>query len=294
MTAPEQGFLLLTGFLGNPHRNPLTTAQLRNLAKRSRTMKKPTDDRQMTEADLVHVGYSYEDAARILALLSERELLEVYLRRGKQCGCVPITRISAGYPARLWEQLGDDCPGCLWGKGDLKLLGAPCVSLVGSRELHRENLLFAEAVGREAAVQGYVLVSGNARGADTAAQEACLAEGGSVISVVADSLERLQLREQVLYLSEDGFDLPFSSGRALSRNRIIHCLSQCVLVAQSDLGHGGTWSGTRQNLRCGWSNVCCFSDGSPAATHLVQMGAVPVSMQSLKDISVLSAKYSFL
>ena len=87
------------------------------------------------------------------------------------------------------------------------------VALVGSRELREENWKFAAEVGRQAALQGYVLVSGNARGADRTAQEACLAAGGKVICVVADDLWKQPLRENILYLSEDDFEEGFSAQR---------------------------------------------------------------------------------
>ena len=107
--------------------------------------------------------------------------------------------------------------------------------MVGSRELGEENRIFAENVGRQAALQGYVLVSGNAKGADSTAQESCLTGGGSVICVVADELEKHPVQKNVLYLSEDGFDMVFSPYRALQRNRIIHSLGSCTFVAQSGL-----------------------------------------------------------
>ena len=97
-----------------------------------------------------------------------------------------------------------DAPGTLWIKGDITLLFEKAVSLVGSRELKHMNLDFAQEAGRQAALQGYVLISGNARGADRAAQDACLEAGGQVISVVADSLQNQPLTENVLYLSRCG------------------------------------------------------------------------------------------
>jgi predicted Rossmann fold nucleotide-binding protein DprA/Smf involved in DNA uptake len=130
-------------------------------------------------------------------------------------------------------------------------------------------------------------VSGNARGADCIAQDACLAAGGQVISIVADELAKQEARKNVLYLSEGGFDEDFSSVRALSRNRVIHALGEKVLIAQCALGMGGTWSGTIRNLKEGWSPVFCFRDGSEAAIQLEQLGAVGVDLQDLEKINEL-------
>lgn len=287
MTPRERGFLLLTSHLGDPDRRPLSAAQLRNLADRMGQAAVPADDRELDARDLVKLGYGWEMAERIVTLLGQEDLLDHYLRRGNRAGCTAITRVSESYPLILRKRLGLDSPGCLWVRGDISLLDRPAVSLVGSRELLEENRQFAEEVGRQAALQGLVLVSGNARGADRTAQESCLKAGGQVISVVADELSKQPLRENVLYVSEEDFDEAFSAQRAISRNRVIHALGRMVFVAQSSLGKGGTWDGTVKNLRYVWSSVGCFRDGSEAMYQLEQMGAFLIGLEDLRDLAAL-------
>ena len=287
MKAREQGFLLLTGFLGDPERKPLTVAQFRELTKRVQAMEKPTQERELTQEDLVLLGCSRAFARRVLLLLAQTEQLQWYLSKGKRAGCVPITRVTEGYPEKVRSCLGLEAPGVLWAKGELRLLDTPKIAVVGSRELREENRVFAEEVGRQAALQGYTLVSGDARGADRTAQDSCLTHGGKVISVVADALEKHPLRENVLYLSEDGFDLHFSAQRALQRNRVIHSLGKCTFVAQCRLEMGGTWDGTVKNLHNCYSPVFCFRDESPASLELEQMGAVLIENKDLQNISAL-------
>ncbi len=294
MTPRDQGFLLLTSTLGDPARKPLTIPQFRTLSQRVKHMERPQEERELQEKDLVALGYDRNTAIRILTLLSHQAQLHWYLQKGKQQDCYPLTRLNDNYPSLLRQRLQEDAPGSLWVKGDLSLLYEPAVSLVGSRELQEDNLAFAQEVGRQAALQGYVLVSGNARGADKAAQTSCLAHGGKVICVVADNLGRQPLQENTLYLSEDGFDSSFSAHRALQRNRIIHCLGEKVFVAQCTLEHGGTWSGTLQNLRHSWSSVFCYQDGSPAAKELEQRGAELVDILDLSDFSKLQTVTPFL
>lgn len=287
MTAREEGFLLLSSSLGNPDRKCLTTAQLRSLAQRITIANHPAEDRELTAADLTAIGYGSEMAERILNLLDDTALLKHYLQKGSRNGCIPLTRVSNGYPVQLRQRLGLDSPGVLWAKGDLSILSKPAVALVGSRDIAPENKAFAAKVGYEAAKQGYVLVSGNARGADRTAQQACLNAGGQVISIVADELSKQIPQPNILYLSEEDFDCAFSSVRALSRNRVIHALGEKTLVAQSDLATGGTWSGTMQNLRGGWSPVFCFRDGSEASLQLEQLGAQLIDLAALCDLSSL-------
>ena len=286
MNARERGFLLLTSHLGDPARKVLTTAQLRNLAQRLESADVPVEDRELSETDLTALGYSREAAEHIVFLLSQTALLDSYFARGKAALCTPITRVSEGYPRILRQRLGLDSPGCLWARGDLEILNTPAISLVGCRDLAEPNREFAEQVGYQAAVQGLTLVSGNARGADRAAQDACLRAGGRVISIVADRLDHYP-RRNLLYLSEEDFDEPFSAQRALSRNRSIHALGRMVFVAQSELEKGGTWSGTVKNLRFGWSPVACFRDGSEASAMLEQMGAYGIGLADLEDFGDL-------
>ena len=290
MTGRERGFLLLASHLGDPARKPLTGPQLRSLAQRVQEMDVDDPDRDLTEKDLRTLGYGQAMAKRIVDLLSEEERLDHYLARGKRAGCICVTRVSPGYPVLLRQRLGLDAPAVLWCRGDVGLLNTPGVALVGSRDLREENRRFAAEVGRQAVDQGLVLISGNARGADRTAQDAALESGGNVISIVADELTAHPIRENVLWVSEDGFSEPFSAQRALSRNRIIHALGWRAFVAQTRAKMGGTWDGTVKNLRMGWSEVYCFDDGSEGCDLLTRMGAFPVKTDDLNDFAALPAK----
>ena len=287
MTGPEKGFALLTSHLGDPQRKVLTTAQFRSLANRVRQAGGSGEDRELTLEDLRALGYGKDFAARVLRLLSEEDLLKHYISRGNRLGCTPVTRVTEAYPPLLRQRLGLDSPGILWAKGNPDLLNTPAIALVGSRDLNPENRAFAEAVGSYAARQGLTLVSGNARGADRTAQDACLAAGGSVISIVADELGKTSPGENMLFLSEEDYDSPFTAQRALSRNRCIHTLGRLVFVAQSGYRKGGTWDGTARNLQFGWSPVACFRDGSAASRELEQMGAYLIGVEDLEDFSGL-------
>lgn len=287
MNNKERGFLLLTGHLGDPERKPLTVAQFRDLTNRVSQMDRPAETPELTEEILRKLGYGRIGAQRILSLLSDNELLDRYLFRSRRQTCAPITRVNEDYPPAVRKRLGLDAPGCLWAKGNTEILKSQTVSLVGSRQLRENNRRFAETVGREVARQGYTLVSGNARGADETAQDACLEAGGKVISVIADELQKYPLTENVLYLSEDSFDLPFSAARALSRNRVIHTLGYITIIAQCNGPKGGTWDGAVKNLRNNWSPVFCFNDGSDASVELEQLGATLIDAGQLTNLSVL-------
>ena len=284
MRPAERGFLLLTSPLGDPLRKTMTPAAMRRLKQRLKENPVSDPHRQMVPEDLIRLGYPPAEAEHILGLLSEEERLLDYLHPALRQGIHVLTWITEGYPQAVLQALKAESPGTLWARGDLSLLGKSCVSLVGSRDLRPENARFAAAVGHWAAKNGYVLVSGNARGADRTAQNACLEAGGAVISVVADELVGKYIPARMLLLSEDGYELPFCAQRALSRNRVIHALGTYTFVAQASFHKGGTWKGTVQNLRQGYSPVFCFDDGSAAAAELIRQGAKAITLDGLTKL----------
>ena len=278
MTAAERGVLLLCAQLSDGEK-PLTMAQFRTLSMRAHALGPGSGDplRELHEKDLHRLGYGEADASRIVHLLAREAALDGYLARAAKLGIVPLTRISPAYPKRLAAQLGMDCPPVLFVRGDETLLHTRMIGVVGSRAMRPENRVFAESAGRKIAEEGFTLVSGGATGADLAAQQACLSAGGSVVIFPATRLCDCKPRDNVCYVSEDGFDLPCSTPRALRRNRLIHAMGEKTLVAQAGLETGGTWAGTTDNLRRGYSPVFVFDDGSEAANALSSLGAQPVT-----------------
>ena len=275
MTAAERDVLLLCAQLSDGEK-PLTMAQFRTLSKRAHALGMGEADplRELCEKDLLRLGYSVPDAEHIVRLLSREAKLSAYLAAAERLGIFPLTRISPAYPERLTAQLGMDCPPVLFVRGDETLLHTRMIGVVGSRALRPENRVFAERGGRKIAEEGFTLVSGGATGADLAAQQACLSAGGSVVIFPATRLCDCKAPERTCYVSEDGFDLPFSVPRAMRRNRLIHAMGEKTLVAQTSLETGGTWAGSLDNLHHSYSPVFVFDDGSDAAKALSALGAI--------------------
>ena len=287
MNVIERDILLLCCHLGDSNARPLTAAQY--FALESRTYNKLSHTASLAlldKNDFLCFGYSEEEAARMFDLLNRQSLLEDYLGRGQQYNCYPLTGVSSDYPQRIISKQSSRTP-VLFARGDLSLLEAPSVAVVGSRELLPPNELFARTAGQIAAKERLALVSGGARGADRTAQNACLQNGGSCVIFVADQLLRHEAAPGMLYLSEDGFDFGFSTVRALSRNRLIHMQADKAIACQSDLGFGGTWQGCVENLNHGWSSLFVFDDGSPAMKELIVRGATGI--QELQSIKALEA-----
>lgn len=287
MRAAEQGLLMLCCKLGQSVK-PLSAAEYQQMESYVSAMllTRPKDNfGQVTPKFLASLGYHEEMSKRIVSLLDRPDVLKDYL--AAQPGISVLTRLSEQFPHRL-RKLGNDCPAALFCRGDASLLNTRCISAIGSRLLFERGRDFARQIGELAAQENFTLVSGGAAGADTVAQEACLRAGGKVISFVPDELTKHDARENVLYCSAYGYDLPFSSARALYRNLLIHALGEKVFVAQCPSTSGGTWSGASANLKRGLSEVYVLGDGSDGANALCALGATAVE-DRLPPISDLLA-----
>lgn len=249
---------------------PLTVGQYRSLRGKA--------GKPLTETpEILSLCASEQEKDRIEGLLERKESVLARLESWEACGVSVCTLLSGDYPEPLLRKLGDDAPAVLFLSGNRGLLAGPALSLVGCRNLREENRLFARERGARCAARGLALCSGDARGADRAGQDGCLEAGGAVLSFVSDRLLDRTGSERHLYISEDSPDAPFSTPRALSRNRLIHCMGACVFVAQTEDGRGGTWSGTYRNLTHRWTPVYYYEDGSAGAEHLRREGAKPFS-----------------
>ncbi len=273
MRPAERALVLLCCRLGEELR-PLSPAEF---AQVQHLLAQPAEfeaNAQVTPEFLASLGMEKGLAARIAALLDRPHQPERYFSHQPEISV--LTRLSPEFPRRL-RCLGRDCPPVLFCKGDVSLLQKPAISLVGSRLLLERGERFAERVGRLAAREGYVLVSGNAVGADRCAQNACLAAGGQVISVVPDALERYHPGNNCLFFCDEGYDCGFTTTRALRRNHLIHALGEKVFVAQCPACSGGTWAGSEYNLRRALSPLYVLQDGTPGMRALEAMGAAALT-----------------
>lgn len=81
-------------------------------------------------------------------------------------------------------------PARLYVAGDLELLSRPRVAVVGSRDASAAGARRARKIAAQLASAGVVVVSGLAKGIDTAAHEGAIAAGGRTIAVIGTGLDR--------------------------------------------------------------------------------------------------------
>ncbi len=143
----------------------------------------------------------------------------------------------------------------LWWWGTAGAADERCVALVGTRSPTPAGLARARSLARELAGAGVTVVSGLARGIDTAAHEACLDAGGRTVAVLGCGAAQIYPPENAgladriaahgAVLSQLPPDAPVSPAALRRRNRIIAALAATTVVVEA-----GPTSGSRIAARC--------------------------------------------
>lgn len=178
------------------------------------------------------------------------ELIEAARASAGRAGTVERAAAERGIHALAWNDAGfppwllaiPDCPPALWYRGSIDLFDVPAVAIVGSRAATAVALQTAERLSRDLAALGVVIVSGLARGVDSAAHHGAL-HAGRTIAVLGCGVDVMYPREHAGLADEIA-----SSGAILSeyppgtppvafhfpaRNRLISGLSRAVVVIEA-------------------------------------------------------------
>lgn len=167
------------------------------------------------------------------------------LDRALAAGYGVVTINDAAYPPLL-RQIPDP-PAYLYVSGHLDA-AAPCIAVVGSRHPTDYGLRTTHRLSRDLAMQGFTVVSGLARGIDTAAHEGALDGGGKTVAVLGSGLDRIypaenrrlagRIAASGAVVSEfppeagpDGHHFPI-------RNRIISGMCLGTMIAEATLRSG--------------------------------------------------------
>jgi predicted Rossmann fold nucleotide-binding protein DprA/Smf involved in DNA uptake len=229
---------------------------------------------------------SASDASSVRGRIARIEEVEAEIDKLREGGIHTISEFDDTYPARYHESLREKRPPLLFAAGDFALLSSRSIGIVGSRDVDEEGSTFAADVARVAAREGWTVVSGGARGVDSAAMSAAFEAGGGSIGFLADSLiravksSRANLAAGNVCLATEVVPwAPFTSKIAMSRNKLIYGHSTATLVVAATHGSGGSWWGAVQALSGGFCKVLVRSvDPLPEANRaLIQLGGIPLS-----------------
>jgi predicted Rossmann fold nucleotide-binding protein DprA/Smf involved in DNA uptake len=197
------------------------------------------------------------DSNRLVALLERGVMLGLAVEKWTSQGLWVLGRGDSEYPKRLKQRLRHLAPAILYGIGKIELLSDGGLAVVGSRDVDEEALGYTHKVAQTCSEQGIHVVSGGARGIDTAAMLAVLEAGGTASGVVADSLSKAAVARKYRAGIKEGRltlvsgvdpDASFNTGHAMARNKYIYALADYALVVSSSVAKGGTWAGATDAL----------------------------------------------
>lgn len=198
------------------------------------------------ERDLLLVPGIGEEMAAQIADWENRIDLPEELRRIREHGIELLTLADPRYPAAL-RQIHDP-PFLLYLKGTITPADAAAVGVVGSRRMSHYGREQARKFSFQLARAGFTIISGLARGIDTAAHEAALAADGRTIAVLGSGIGKVYPPENQALA-----DRIAASGAVLSefpvlyvpdkqsfplRNRIVAGLSSGLLVVEAPARSG--------------------------------------------------------
>src|SRR6266436_316134 len=193
-------------------------------------------------------------SAQSLATGKSMELAQQEIAKAVECGARIVALDDSAYPARLKEIY--DPPVVLFVRGNVEVLSSPGIAMVGTRHPTPYGLGMAERLSKDLAGRGLVIISGMARGVDTASHRGAIAAGGKTVAVFGTGIdviypkENSRLSEQILSLGGALIsEFPIGTFAAPQnfpiRNRIISGMSAGVLVVEA-----AEYSGTRITARC--------------------------------------------
>lgn len=222
---------------------------------------------------------------RIEFLLQRGTAMALALERWSRGGLWVISRGDQDYPTRLRRHLKHAAPPLLYGAGQKNLLDRGGLAIIGSRDASDSALEFTRDIAAKCAREGMAVVSGGARGVDSAAMQGATEADGITIGVLASDLLKSSLNKQnrtglqgghLVLLSPYYPEASFNAGNAMGRNKYIYALSDQALVIDTALASGGTWAGAIENLKQNWVPLYVRSPGEGAGNSaLVEKGGVP-------------------
>ena len=183
-----------------------------------------------------------------------RAAAEDEMKRVSEAGGSILTQEDEAYPERLREIY--DPPAVLWIRGNVELLARPGLAVVGTRHPSPYGAGMAEMLARDLANRRLVILSGMARGVDTAAHKGAIEAGGKTVAVWGTGIdviypkENKKLAESIVatggtIVSEYPLGTFPAPQNFPIRNRILSGMSVGVLVIEA-----AEYSGTRITARC--------------------------------------------
>lgn len=295
LSADAEVILLLCGRFGGERQESFPPLTARDYGELARWL----SDRNLRPADLLadagrtqlsEIHLAKLERKRVDFLLERGTALALALERWNRSGLWVISRGDPEFPKRLKRQLKHAAPPLLYGTGQKELLDMGGLAIVGSRDATETALEFTREIAAQCARERIGVVSGGARGVDTAAMQGATEAGGCTIGVLANDLLKASVNRQnraglqegrLVLLSPFYPEAHFNAGNAMSRNKLIYALADYALVIDSALNGGGTWEGALEALNQKWIPLYVRIPGHrPGNAALVEKGGIPFNYQA--------------
>jgi DNA processing protein len=199
-----------------------------------------------SRSELLRVRNIGDDVAAAIVAWEKSIDLAGELKRLSDFGCQVLVSSDENYPASLREIY--DPPLVLYVKGELNAKDKNAVALVGSRQTTHYGIETARKLAYQLAYVGVTVVSGGARGIDTAAHQGALSAKGRTICVLGTGInivypaENQELFERIAASGAVMTQFPFNrNGDRQSfaiRNRIVAGMTLGTVVVEADLHSG--------------------------------------------------------
>ncbi|MBC8002568.1 MAG: DNA-protecting protein DprA [Opitutaceae bacterium] len=199
-----------------------------------------------SEAQLRQVKGVGDDVAAEIANWEKNIDLAAELKRIEEFGCHVVTQADDDYPALLKEIY--DPPIVLYVKGKLNEKDRNGVAMVGSRQTTPYGMEIARKLGYQLAYVGVTVVSGGARGIDTASHQGAMSAKGRTIAVLGTGInivfppENAELFERIAangaVVSQYPFNRNADKQSFAIRNRIVAGMTLGTVVVEANLSSG--------------------------------------------------------
>jgi DNA processing protein len=196
---------------------------------------------EASAAELAEIrGIGHDSATKMREAMAEADP-EAEFQKAQDAGVTLLVRGQPDYPIALTYLT--DAPPVLYVKGKIVPEDAQAMAVVGMRKCSLYGQDQAERLAGGLSRAGFTIVSGLARGIDSAAHQAALAAGGRTIAVLGNGLSRVyppenkKLADAVVargaLVSEFAMDVHEAPENFPRRNRIIAALSLGVIVVEA-------------------------------------------------------------
>ncbi|OGO39256.1 MAG: DNA protecting protein DprA [Chloroflexi bacterium RBG_16_56_8] len=207
-----------------------------------------------------------------------------------------LTLEDKDYPPNLAQI--PDAPPVLYLRGAMQQDDTRAVAIVGTREASEGGRRLATQLAYGLAERGFTIVSGLARGIDTAAHIGALDGKGRTLAVLGSGIRVIHPRENAglaetianghgAVLSEFQPNAPPKGPALMTRDRVISGLARGVIVVEAALDSGSMDTASRAKRQGRW--LLAVSGGGAGNERLINGGAQAIDVEAVDWDGIVAA-----